>query len=187
LSLLSSMGMISLHFQRLMEYRLYVMGGERIKAAVPTQCMWLAYPYGEGRVVVTSMFEDWGNSHGQSTIQGRSIIRDLITWAKNPDLEILEYNLRNNPDPEVKLNIELKNLSDKTASEAKILWLDPDRNLYFEEETPISIPPGEETTIPVSHSFSGITDKNLGIWHTDYILYDSEGDEIQPQGHKVMR
>jgi len=147
----------------------------------------LAYPYGEGRVVVTSMFEDWGNSHGQSTIQGRSIIRDLITWAKNPDLEILEYNLRNNPDPEVKLNIELKNLSDKTASEAKILWLDPDRNLYFEEETPISIPPGEETTIPVSHSFSGITDKNLGIWHTDYILYDSEGDEIQPQGHKVMR
>jgi len=63
----------------------------------------LAYPYGEGRVVVTSMFEDWGYSHGQSTAQGRAIVRDLITWAKNPDLEIPEYNLRNNPDPELSL------------------------------------------------------------------------------------
>jgi hypothetical protein len=147
----------------------------------------LAYPYGEGRVVVTSMFEDWGNSHGQSTIQGRSIIRDLITWTKNPDLEIPEYNLRNNPDPELNLNLELKNLSDKTASEAKILWLVPDRNIYFEEGRLVSIPPGEEITIPVSHAFSGIPDNKLGIWHIDYILYDSEGNEIQPQGHKVMR
>jgi len=39
----------------------------------------LSYPYGEGRVVVTSMFEDWGYSHGQSTAQGRAIVRDLIT------------------------------------------------------------------------------------------------------------
>lgn len=33
----------------------------------------LAYPYGEGRVVVTSMYEDWGYAHWQSTAQGRSI------------------------------------------------------------------------------------------------------------------
>jgi len=72
----------------------------------------LAYPYGEGRVVVTSMFEDWGFGHWQSSLQGRSIIRDLITWAKNPDSEIQEYNLRNNPDPELNLNLELKNISD---------------------------------------------------------------------------
>jgi ligand-binding sensor domain-containing protein len=132
-------------------------------------------------VVVTSMFEDWGNSHGQSTIQGRSIIRDLITWTKNPDLEIPEYNLRDNPDPEVNLNLELKNISDASASKAKILWLDPDKNLAFEEEKSVSIPCGEEITIPVSHTFSGIPDSKLGIWHIDYILYDSEGDEIQPQ------
>lgn len=141
----------------------------------------LSYPYGEGRVVVTSMYEDWGYSHGQSTLQGRSIIRDLITWAKNPDLEIPEYNLRNNPDPEVSLNLEIKNISDESASKAKILWLDPDRNIYFEEEASISIPPGEETTIPVIHTFTNVPDQKLGIWLTDYILYDPEGNEIQPQ------
>ena len=115
----------------------------------------LTYPYGDGRVVVTSMFEDWGYSHGQSTAQGRAIVRDLITWAKNPDLEIPEYNLRNNPDPELNLNLELENLSDKTASEAKILWLDPDRNLYFEEDKIISIH-SRGKTIPENCIFSEV-------------------------------
>jgi len=141
----------------------------------------LTYPYGEGRVVVTSMYEDWGTTHWQSSYEGRAIVRDLITWAKNPDLEIPEYNLINNPDPEVSLNLEIKNISDKTASKAKILWLDPDRNLYFEEEKSESVLAGETINIPVSHTFSDVPNWHLGIWHTDYILYDSEGDEIQPQ------
>ncbi len=101
-----------------------------------------SYPYGEGRVVVTSMYEDWGFGHWQYTVQGRAIVRDLITWAQNFRLEIPEYNLRNNQKPEVALNLEIKNLSKKTAEEVKILWLDPDRSLYFEEEKLVSIPAG---------------------------------------------
>jgi hypothetical protein len=141
----------------------------------------LAYPYGEGMVIVTSLFEDWGSTHWQSTAQGRAIIRDLITWAKNIGLQIPEYNLRKNPTPEVSLNLEVKNLSEKAASKARILWLDPGRNLFFEEEKLISIPAGEGIVIPVDHAFSNITDDKLGIWHADYILYDSEGKEIQPE------
>jgi len=100
----------------------------------------LSYPYEEGRVVVTSLFTDW-----VAFFQDKKIIRNLITWAKNPDLEIPEYNLRDNPDPEVNLNLELKNISDELASKAKILWLDPDRNLYFEEEKLVSIPDAGNT------------------------------------------
>ena len=85
------------------------------------------------------------------------------------------------------LDLEARNISDKAASNMKILWLDPDRNQIFEEEKLVSIPSGEEITIPVSHAFSGIPDNKLGIWHIDYILYDCAGDEIQPQGYKVMR
>ena len=147
----------------------------------------LAYPYGEGQVVVTSMYEDWGYTYWQSTSQGRAIVRDLITWAKNPDLEIPEYNLRDNPDADVTLNLEIKNVSNDAGSGLKIFWLDPDRNLYFEEEKLVSIPAGEEMILPLSHSFSDIPDSKLGIWHTDYALYDSEGNQIQPQGYKVMR
>ena len=147
----------------------------------------LAYPYGEGQVVVTSVYDDWACTHWQSTTQGRAIVRDLITWAKNPDLEIPEYNLRDNPDPEVAFDLEVKNTSGETASKVKILWLDPDRNLYFEEEKTISIPSGGEIIIPVSHTFSGISNQKLGIWHTDYALYDSEGNQIQRKRHKMMR
>jgi hypothetical protein len=141
----------------------------------------LAYPYGEGMVVVTSLFEDWGSTHWQSTAQGRAIIRDLVTWAKNVGLQIPEYNLRKNPNPEVSLNLEVKNLSDKLASKVKVLWLDPDRNLILEEDKLVSIPAGEAISIAVRHVFSSIPDQKLGIWHVDYVLFDSEGNEIQPQ------
>jgi hypothetical protein len=143
----------------------------------------LAYPYGAGMVIVTSLFEDWGSTHWQSTAQGRAIIRDLVTWAKNVGLQIPEYNLRKNPKPEVSLNLEVKNLSDKAVSKVKILWLDPDRNLILEEDKLVSIPAGEETSLAVSHAFASgdIPDQKLGIWHVDYVLYDSEGKEIQPQ------
>jgi hypothetical protein len=94
----------------------------------------LAYPYGEGRVVITSLYEDWGSTHWQSTAQGRAIIRDLIAWAKNIALEIPEHNLRKNPNPEVSLNLEVKNLSEKAASKVKVLWLGPGRNLIFNEK-----------------------------------------------------
>jgi hypothetical protein len=112
----------------------------------------LAYPYGEGMVVVTSLFEDWGSTHSQSTAQGRAIVRDLIAWAKNVGLQIPEYNLQENPNPEVSLNLEIKNLSEKASSKVKVLWLDPDRNLYFDEERLISIPAGEGIVIPVDHA-----------------------------------
>ncbi|MCK4645895.1 MAG: peptidoglycan DD-metalloendopeptidase family protein [Candidatus Aminicenantes bacterium] len=141
----------------------------------------IVYPYGQGRVVVTSLYEDWGYTHWQSTAQGRAIIRDLINWAKDFSSDIPEYNLRSNPTPEVSLNLEVKNLSEKAAVKAKILWLYPDLKLHFEEEKPISLPAGGEATLSVSHTLSDIPDNKLGIWHVDYSLYDSDGNEIQPQ------
>jgi len=154
-----------------------------LKRRVNAMPAMLAYPYGEGMVVVTSLYEDWGSANWQSTAQGRAIIRDLITWAKNIDLGIPEYNLRKNANPEVSLSLEVKNLSDKPTSKVKVLWLDPDRNLILEEDKLASIPAGEETSLAVSHTFalSDIPDQKLGIWHVDYVLYDSEDNESQPQ------
>jgi hypothetical protein len=147
----------------------------------------LAYPYGAGMVIVTSLYEDWGSTHWQSTAQGRAIVRDLIAWTKNVGLQIPEYNLRKNPNPEVSLNLEVKNLSDKAVSKVKILWLDPGRNLILEEGKSESVPAGEAKSIAVSHAFSDIPDQKLGIWHVDYVLYDSEGNEIQPQAENEKK
>jgi hypothetical protein len=49
------------------------------------------------------------------------------------------------------------------------------------EDKSASVPAGEAISIAVSHVFSNIPEQKLGIWHVDYVLYDSEGNEIQPQ------
>jgi ligand-binding sensor domain-containing protein len=136
------------------------------------------YQYGAGYVFVTSMYEDWGSANYQSTSEGRAFVRDLITWAKKPQA-LPTYNLSENPNPNISLNLEIKNTSDKRAEKVKISWLDPDRNLVVEEEYSISLNPGEILTFPISRSISH--QYRFGIWHVDYTLYDSDGNEIQPQ------
>lgn len=50
----------------------------------------ITYPYGEngGRVILTSLFTDWAYAHSQASEAELKIVRDLITWAKNPNLTI---------------------------------------------------------------------------------------------------
>jgi len=135
------------------------------------------YQLGSGYVFVTSMYEDWGSANYQSTSEGRAFVRDLITWAKKPQA-LPTYNLSENPNPTVSLNLEIKNSSDKKADKVKILLLNPDKDKMKEVEYPLSLNPGELTTLPIS---TNLPQRHLGIWHIDYILYDSEGNEIQPQ------
>ncbi|GEM_PF-6090400 len=145
------------------------------------------YKYGNGYVILTSMYEDWGYIHGGSTRQGRSLIRDLITWAKAPDMEIPVYTLPEQSEGgsvDVSLNLEVEDSTSLPASKVKLLWLTPDRSrVVYEEEKEVNLPPGGSTTLPVSHTFdaSEIPDSDLGIWHLDYQLYDSDGNLIQPE------
>ncbi len=84
------------------------------------------YPYGAGFVILTSLYEDWASVNFQSTGEGRRIVRDLISWAMKPE-SLPTYNLSENPNPTVSLDIEIRNSSDKPASKVKILWLNPER------------------------------------------------------------
>lgn len=140
------------------------------------------YPFGSGYVFVTSMYEDWASANWQSTEEGRRIIRDLISWAKRP-VTLPTYNFSENPNPIVSLNVEIKNSSEKKAEKVKILWLDPYRNLVKEEEQTIFLNPNESTTLPLSIQLKDPLEigKWVGIWHVDYILYNSSDEEIQPQ------
>ena len=52
----------------------------RVKNGMPAMFM---YPYGQGWVIVTSSYDDWGGFN-QSTPGARAIIRDAIAWAKKP-------------------------------------------------------------------------------------------------------
>ncbi len=57
------------------------------------------YPYGEGTVILTSMFTDWGLAHSQASSAELKLVRDLVTFAKNPQSPTFNF-----PDPQKELN-----------------------------------------------------------------------------------
>ncbi|MEW6608963.1 MAG: hypothetical protein AB1414_16205, partial [bacterium] len=135
----------------------------------------IMYPYGQGMVIATTMYEDWAYGNGQSTEQGRALIRDIISWAKKP--EVLP-EIR--PGGPINLSFEAKNkTTDKEASQIKINILDPDRNIVSESIQSTSLSSGQSISLPISY-FS-LSTSPLGIWHVEYSLLDSAGVAFQTE------
>jgi hypothetical protein len=140
----------------------------------------LYYPYGNGTVILTSMFTDWAYAHSQATNGEIKIIRDLITFAKNPHLPIPMVNLEENPTPTINLNVLVENNTKFTASKAILKVYTPDRTtLLHEIEAPVSLNPCESTQIPISFTLPELQSKDYGICHVDYELYNAENELIQ--------
>ncbi len=60
----------------------------RTKNAMPSL---LYYNYGAGTVIISSLYSDWGYGHNQTSSEELRLIRDLTTWALNPEMEIPEF------------------------------------------------------------------------------------------------
>jgi hypothetical protein len=133
------------------------------------------------------MFTDWASAHSQATTSEIKIISDLITFAKNPHLPILMFNLASNPTPSINLNVELKNNTESAASKAKLMVYTPDRNILLHEmEVPVSLNQGETTQIAINFTLPELEPKDYGICHVDYELYNSEDQIIQLPTESIM-
>jgi hypothetical protein len=126
------------------------------------------------------MFTDWAYSHGQASTAELNLVRDLITFAKNPKLPIPMVNLTNNPAPTVDLSVKVKNNTESLASKVKLLVYTLDKKtVLYETEQGISLSPGTESEIPITFTLAAPQDNHLGIYHTDYELYDAEDNLVQ--------
>jgi streptogramin lyase len=135
----------------------------------------LMYDYGQGKVVVTSMYSDWASGHSQTSKEEIDLVRDTISWAKRPD-QLPEIK----QEQTVSVSVNVMNYTTIDASFVKLLIYDPDRkNVLSEQTVTTSIPASQSTTIPVS--FSSDSTSVLGIYHIDYELYDAQGNVIQPR------
>jgi len=135
----------------------------------------IMYDYSLGKVIVTSMYSDWAYGHSQASSEEIALVRDLISWAKKPEIlpEIHQGET-------VSVTIEVVNNSDTDALSAKLLVYNPDRSTLFSKQTiNLSIPAGQTDTISVSYTSSSTS--TLGIYHIDYELYDANGIIVQPQ------
>ena len=147
----------------------------RTKNALPAM---IEYDCEQGKVIISTLYSDWIYGHQQLTRAERSLVRDLISWAKDPDKEIPEYE----PGDlvEEQLSVTNNQLNTQTAATARIDIIEPDREILDVQDIPISLAPGESTTILFDYQ-SPVTDCPLGIWWADYSLLDYIGDEIQPR------
>ena len=142
----------------------------RVKNGLPAMFM---YSYGQGWVIVSSSYDDWGGFN-QTGPGARAIIRDAIAWAKKPaDLPI------NAPGSTVAIALQVKNITDLPAGQVKLVLMSPSRDRVVAEQTiSQSVAAGETAEVPFSYAFP--EDAELGIYHVDYELLDDAGVTIQP-------
>ena len=152
----------------------------------------IVYPVGQGYVIVSTLYEDWGYANGQSTADGRSILANILTWAKDPDQPIPVTNLSAGGSASgITLTLHVRNLSDTAADQMEVLVMTPDRQTLAVQLTQaVTIPAHSEADVPVTldlSSYLGQSRAQHGIFHADYRLLamnsaTSQEEEIQPQG-----
>jgi hypothetical protein len=135
----------------------------------------LMYEYGQGQVIITSMYSDFALKQKQASSEEIALVRDMINWAKSPD-ELPEIR----PGETVSVSVEVKNITTNDASSVKLLIYNPNRSTLLSEQiASVSIPAGQSVIIPATYTTTSIS--TLGIYHTDYTLLDAQGTIIQPQ------
>lgn len=141
----------------------------RTKNGMPAM---LTYPYGQGRVIATTSYADWAYGMSQASTSEKTLVRDLISWAKNPT-EIPEYR----PSQTVRITENIKNITDKPTTTVELKLLSPDRNEIHAESLTLALAPGETKQLDFVHTAPTF----LGIYFVDYVLKDEAGNIVQPQ------
>jgi hypothetical protein len=141
----------------------------------------ITYSCGKGHVVATSLYEDMAAALVKSTSQGASLLRDLISWAKNPERKIPEIMISKNETHALQASLEVVNLSRQDARRINILWQYPDRKLFLKESKDVFLPAGAKKIMPLRLNFKKRDLRTKGIWRICYSLDDRSGKEIQPE------
>ncbi len=134
-----------------------------------------------GWVFATTMYDDWGAGQGQSYMDARTLLRDLLTWAipnetllpvgGGPVLSGAEGELEGElpqyaPGDPVTLAITMTNSTSYTATVATLHLIDPARQVALTRTVPVDIPPGAAASVP----FTATAGAPLGIWRVEAAL-----------------
>jgi len=122
-----------------------------------------------GYVFATSIYDDWGAGHGQSSADARTLLRDLLTWAIPDALPPLaggdgggllpQYA----PGDAVTLTVPVSNTGDYDAMAVSLRLVDPARQIALTRTLPITIPAGSGANVP----FTTTAATPLGLWRID--------------------
>ncbi|MBM3212615.1 zinc dependent phospholipase C family protein, partial [Candidatus Poribacteria bacterium] len=88
------------------------------------------YGYGQGYVIVTSMYSDFALKQNQASSEEIALVRDVVSWGKNPN-ELPEIR----PGQAVTVSVEVKNITTNDATSIKFLIYNPSRSTLLSEQT----------------------------------------------------
>jgi thiol-disulfide isomerase/thioredoxin len=162
----------------------------RTKNGMPAMLM---YEYGDGRVIATTAYTDWAYMKGQASTDEESVIRDLVSWAKEPQ-EIAEYDVGDTidilvdvssfypaipgadytphvPGDLVTVPIEATNSGSEPADHVTYIVITPKYETQ-ESNASVSVPPKGTATIDFSYQTTESSD--TGVYFVAYSLYSGE-------------
>ncbi|MCZ7357786.1 MAG: DUF2341 domain-containing protein [Candidatus Methanoperedens sp.] len=141
----------------------------RTKNGMPAMIM---YDYGRGHVVASAMYDDWAYGTSGATNDGMNLIRDVVTWAKNP-VELVDYA----PSDMVNITVNVTNRLDSNVSNVSLRLIDPERKFVGTVNASVFIASWD--TVPVN--FTYIAPSKLGIYTIDYLLSNESGAMVQEE------
>ncbi|MCB0206500.1 MAG: alpha/beta hydrolase, partial [Anaerolineae bacterium] len=141
----------------------------------------LAYPFGDGWVLATTSYADMARFQGQGTADEAKLVRDLMTWALDPALQLDRYG----PEDSVSIPLVATNNSMTPTTSIDLSIVDQQGTwVYASDAIPLDLAPGAtgtlNTTIPMS-AILAASDGQFGQWQVGVGLIDAEGVAVQSQ------
>ena len=141
----------------------------------------LTYRQGAGYVLATSSYADMAQVQGQGTPDELRLVRDLMTWALNPALDLDRYG------PTDVVTIPLSATNSTTGTTAFIDFAIANQEgdwIVSSDGIPASLAPGEtrvlSTTIPMADLLSRNQGQH-GQWRVGVGLLDATGQAVTAQ------
>lgn len=134
----------------------------------------ILYPYGQGRIIATGMYDDWGATNGQLSADAQTFLRDLISWAVDP-ANIPTYA----SGATVSLSALVTNDTKNEAVAVRLSLINPARQIVETQVVTTTLAPGASTNL--SFTASSPAASPLGIWRLDATLLSGRGLPISPR------
>ncbi|MFN2182755.1 MAG: RHS repeat-associated core domain-containing protein, partial [Anaerolineae bacterium] len=128
-----------------------------------------------GYVMATTVYDDWGETNFQASRDALVLLRDMLSWAFEPEEILPEYG----PGDAIDLPITVQNGTGQEAASVDLLLLGPNRQVAHTQSVAVPVPIGG--SIAPSLTWTLPDPAQLGIWWVEYILRDAGGAVLQEE------
>ena len=139
----------------------------------------LYYKYGAGTIYITSLFTDYAYSRSMASQQEIKLVKNMLRHAMAPDAQIPFFDLEQEPNPTINLDIQVTNHSGTTAAKTRISVYTIENTLVYETEAAVNLNQEDTAEIPITFTLPPLEAKDYGIGYTTYELTDTAGELIQ--------